>query len=483
MTNASGNDAVSATADALKLQLASALRPRFVHASTTRVTPIFDPVHITGPDASIYDLSGMHAVIGATTNEAHALPVSPFMLSLSEWIDLQVGMANLKRIALTMRNIGGELAAPAAEAERLATQWQDIAFPALRAMAEDIRDYGQRIASEVPRNLPRDQLSALFSTLTTAAGAAQKRADGVYEHVVQLEDGCAQLRAKVDALHKLYLARAENASAQTKLLRKELEELSSAMPGHQEKYHHYVTVASTTVTYGWIPFFGWIAGGAVAGVYGAAAVAEKEIIDRDADRIAKITKNLSTQEHQIAILLRATQGLERMGNSFGRVLPTLQHTKGLWDAIRGDLQFLFERLQVVSDTQEFATLLQTELQIVVDGWRDVANHAADYLTHAQVAAEPDPSPFGNFRTQVQYANKTFDENHVLSIDLLGVAVNGVPVNAPTIEGRRVYWGWQTDATRHDKPETADIQFLDANTFKGVCNFPMEGRIGWIGARI
>lgn len=483
MTNASGNDTVSATLDALKMQLASALRPRFMHSPTTMAAPIFEPMNFSGPNASIPDRCGMDSVIAATTNVAEVLPISPFVLSLSEWIDLQVGMANLNRIALTMRNIGGELAGPAAEAERLAKLWHDIAFPALRAIAGDIRDYGQCIASEVPRAMLRDQISALFSTLTTAAGAAQKRADGVYEHVVQLENGCAQLRANVAALHKLYLSRAENASEETKLLRKELVELSTAMPGHQEKYHYYVTVASTTVTYGWIPFFGWIAGGAVAGVYGAAAVAEKEIIDRDADRIAEITKNLSKQEHQIAILLRATQGLESMGGSFGRVLPTLQHTKGMWDAIRGELEFLFERLTAVAETPEFATLLKTELQMVVDGWRDVANHAADYLKHAEVAAAPDPSPFGNFRTQVQYGNKTLDEDHVLSIDLLGVSVNGVPVTTPTIEGRRVYWGWQTDATRHDKPETADIQFLDANNFKGVCNFPAEGRIGWIGARI
>ncbi|MDM0109668.1 hypothetical protein QTH97_32440 [Variovorax sp. J22R24] len=481
MTNASGNPSMPAQdPDALKRTFASALRPRFIDA--LHVLPARELE--TSNTMTVADACVVAEVLEVTIPErlVDAVPSSPFVLSLSEWIDLQVGMANLDRIALTMRNIGGDLAGPAAEAERLAKMWRETTFPALRAVAADIRDYGQRIADETPRASNRDQLTALFRMLTTAAGAAQKRVDAVYGQVVQIENGCAQLRAQVNLLHRAYLSRAENASAETKLLRTELEDLTKNLPGRQEKYHHYVTVASTTVTYGWIPLFGWIAGGAVAGTYGRAAVVEKEAIDKDVGRIAEITKNLTKQEHQIAILMRATQGLVSMGGSFGRVLPVLQHTKGIWDAINGDLAFLFERLEATGDATEFAAQLKIELQIVADGWRDVANHAADYLKHAEVAAAPDPTPFGNFRTQTRHRNKTFDENHVLTIDLLGVAVNGVPVKSPTFEGPRVYWGWQTDATRQDKPETADIRFT-ANNFEGECNFPMEGRIGWIGARI
>ncbi|MDM0053018.1 hypothetical protein [Variovorax sp. J22R115] len=481
MTNGSGNASMPAKdPDALKMKFASALRPRFIDALHVMPAHVFETSNTMTMGAA--GGVGEIAMMAGPEHAAEVMPSSPFVLSLSEWIDLQVGMANLDRIALTMRNIGGELLGPAEEAERLARMWRETAFPALRAVAGDIRNYGQRIADETPRATNRDQLTALFRTLTAAAGAAQKRVDVVYGHVVQIENGCAQLRGQVNLLHRAYLSRAENASSETKLLRTELEDLTKNLPGRQEKYHHYVTVASTTVTYGWIPFFGWIAGGAVAGTYGRAAVVEKEAIDKDVGRIAEITKNLSKQEHQIAILMRATQGSANMGGSFGRVLPVLQHTKGIWDAINSDLAFLFERLEATGDATEFAAQLKIELQIVADGWRDVANHAADYLKHAEVAAAPDPTPFGNFRTQTRYGNKTFDENHVLTIDLLGVAVNGVPVKSPIFEGRRVHWGWQTDATRQDKPETADIRFT-ADTFEGECNFPMEGRIGWIGARI
>lgn len=451
----------------LTAQFASALSPRFIKRPVLMATA---------------EIAGAGIARAGVAGADESPERSPFVLSLSEWIDLQVGMANLDRIALTMRNIGADLAAPANEAERLAKLWRDTAFPALRSAATDIRDYGHQIAIEIPRSTTRDQLRALFHTLTTAAGAAETRAAAAYAHIVELEGASATLRANVAALRKVYLSRAESATAETKRLRTELDELSKKMPERQAQYHHYVTVAATTVTYAWIPFFGWIAGGAVAGTYGRAAVVEKEGIDRDAGRIAEITQTLTKQEHQIAILTRATNGLESMGGSFARVLPVIQHTQGIWGAIKSDLAALFKLLEDASDTSEFAAMLGLELQVAASGWKDVADKAADYLRHAEVAAAPDPAPFGNFRTQVRYNDKTFDENHVLTIDLLGVAVNGIPVSSPIFETRRLHWGWQTDANRHNKPETADIQFT-ADAFEGRCNFPMEGQIGWIGTRI
>jgi hypothetical protein len=441
-----------------------------------RLARVLQPRFVRRP-AVMMVTAGISAALAEPAEPAE----SPFMLRLSEWIDLQVGMANLDRVALTMRNLGADLAAPAAQAESLAKLWRDTAFPALRAAAADIRDYGQRVATGMPRSMTRDQVEAILRSLGTAAGAAKTRADVVYGHVVDLERGCAALRASVTALRKVYVTRAANTTKETEMLRTELDELTKGLPERQARYHHYVTVAATTVTYAWIPLFGWIAGGAVAGTYGSAAKAEKDAIDKDVSRIAEITRTLGTQERQIAILVRATNGLESMVESFTRVLPVVQHTQGIWAAIDSDLGELSKAVLQASDP-ELASLLELSLEAEVAGWRDVAAKAADYLRHAEVVGKADPAPFGNFRTQVRYGNKTFDEHHVLTIDLLGVAVNGVPVTAPIFEGNRLRWGWQTDANRHDKPETAAIQF-SANAFEGVCNFPMEGQIGWIGTRL
>ena len=453
-------------ANALQSQLASALRPRFA----TRPSPA-----IALPDA--------FASVGTIAAGGVEPPAkSPFVLSCSEWIDLQLGMANLDRIAQTMNNIGSELAEPAAQARELAKVWQGTAFPALRQAAIDIRDYGQQIASPGANAGSPSQLSALFQALTAAAGAAKDRARILVDHVMDIERACAALRASVNAFHQRFASQAANASAETQALREEMDGLVANLGGKQEKYHHYVTVAATTVTYAWIPLFGWIVGGTVAGTYGRAAVLEKEGIDKDVGRIAEITRNLTAQDHQLAILMRAAKGLEGMAGSFGRVLPVLQHTQGIWDAIHSDLGALFERRQGMADAAAFAALLELELQVVVEGWREVAAIADDYLRHAEVLAAQEPTPFGRFRTQTSYGDKIFDENHVLTIDLLGVAVNGIPVKDPSFEGKRLFWGWQTDATRQDKPLLADIVFA-ADSFEGQCTFPAEGRIGWLGKRI
>lgn len=453
-------------ANALQSQLASALRPRFA----------------TWPSPAIA-LPGAFANVGAIAAGGVEPPVkSPFVLSCSEWMDLQLGMANLDRIAQTMNNIGSELAEPAAQARELAKFWQGTAFPALRQAAADIRDYGQRVTNPGANGGSPAQLTALFQALTAAAGAAKDRARTLVDHVMAIESACAALRVSVNAFQQRFASQAANASAETKALREEMEGLVANLGGKQEKYHHYVTVAATSVTYAWIPLFGWIAGGTVAGTYGRAAVLEKEGIDKDVGRIAEITRNLTAQDHRLAIVMRAAKGLEGMAGSFGRVLPVLQHTHGIWDAIHSDLAALFERRQGMADAAAFAALLELELQVVVEGWREVAAIAADYLRHAEVLAAQEPTPFGRFRTQTSYGNRVFDENHVLTIDLLGVAVNGIPVKDPSFEGTRLFWGWQTDATRQDKPLLADIVFA-ADSFEGQCTFPAEGHIRWLGKRI
>src|SRR4051812_15968918 len=82
---------------------ASALQPRFLHVPFPRAT-----VATTTRSAAV-GAAGLHA---ASLTAARAEPErdrAPFALSLSEWIDIQVGMANLDRIAFTMRNIGADL--------------------------------------------------------------------------------------------------------------------------------------------------------------------------------------------------------------------------------------------------------------------------------------------------------------------------------------------------------------------------------------
>src|SRR5688572_2992375 len=101
------------------------MQPRFVSLVKLRPANADQPALLGGPVAP-----GLQADVA-----------NPFVLCLSEWMDLQLGMANLKRIAQTMRNIGQELDTPAAEAEGIARMWQGTLFPNLKSVAGDIRDY------------------------------------------------------------------------------------------------------------------------------------------------------------------------------------------------------------------------------------------------------------------------------------------------------------------------------------------------------
>jgi hypothetical protein len=280
-------------------------------------------------------------------------------------------------------------------------------------------------------------------------------------------------------LHQEFQRRAKNTSEQTRRLQEELRDKTEDVARRQALYNHYVTVAATTATYAWIPFFGWIAGASVAGVYGSKAVEEKNAIDANVRRIAEINRMLDGQERRIGLLQRATLGFESMGKTFGRVLPVVQHAQGVWGAIATDLAWLSREIEQSTDPG-LDVLLPLAFETAVQGWSEVAAKADDYLRHAEIKpAQPDP--FGRYRTQISYTGKTHDENHVLTIDLLGVSVNGVPVKDPIFTGNRLVWQHQIDATRQDKPETADITFTGTG-FSGKCNFPREGLVGWTGTQ-
>ncbi len=59
------------------------------------------------------------------------------------------------------------------------------------------------------------------------------------------------------------------------------------------EYKHDVIVASTTPTYTWVPFYGWIAGPVVAGIFGAKAVEALKQIQTLENQINEKLKNLS----------------------------------------------------------------------------------------------------------------------------------------------------------------------------------------------
>ena len=442
-----------------------ALRPRFVQMPELATEP-----------------RGVVSLL-ATPSDPEALPdSSPFLLSRAEWIDLQLGMANLERIAETLRNLGTALQAPADTAAALAGTWRNQTFPGIQALVGDIRGYGHLVIDLAPPGVRVGMraLRTIVRTLVAAADAAERRAGAVCAQVDQLERGCSELRAGIAELHQRELTRVGRMTAATQALHKELDSLARDLPEHQARYHQAVTVAATTVTYGWIPLFGWIAAATVAGLHGRVAVLEKQWIDDATKRSAEIIRELAQQERQLSILARTLHGLSAMGTCFGRVRPVLQHSQGIWHAICGDLGAL--RSKDAAWAPEVAALVELELRAAQAGWGAVAARAEQFLRHAELQAPADTSPFGRFRTQTRYRDQTFDEHHVLQIDLCGVSVNGVPVMVPLFEGQGLRWTGEPGSSRQDKPWAADIRFA-GTAFEGTCTFPNEGPIGWIGTRL
>ena len=342
----------------------------------------------------------------------------PFLLSASEWFAIQIYVANAITLPVDDASFKTSLGAGAPDSmsdfEPLiacykginahCTTWQNTIFPATVSLASDIHQYGAAKAptfyaailteANVLINDPTNAnaqaaLKAILDNLSETATRYQQQAAAVSQQIQSFAtdsaaDRVALIGVNGDAgLVKYYDDKYGAQSAEVKQMQDDIAAQQVICDAAMDEYHHDVTIAATTPTYAWIPFYGWIAGAVVAGMYGQKAV---EALHRANDAKAQEDNDsaIIARDRRLMEAIRlAEHSMADIAGKLSAALPIIQKIEGVWGAIASDIA----AITTLIDTdirRALPVLMSLGVSEAIESWANVADEADTYRVNAYV---------------------------------------------------------------------------------------------------
>lgn len=367
---------------------------------------------------------GPDAIASASTTGGPA-----FVLSASEWLEIQAYVMTALQLPTTMdafrNSLGSGAASDLTQFQPLidcysavstqCTNWQANTFPNSVKLANNVAYYGTSIVpayygaiqteAEKLETNPNDTAAqqALVTVLTRIAGIAQGYADNAAAVSKQIQDFANQTTDAHTTLYGVdgtgglmakYNSELGPNSDTVKTLQSQIDTQNGILQQANADYNHDVIVAATSATYAWIFPFGTIAAGVVAGVYGKKATDALNLVNDTKNQIAKLEAEEQADANLILTLNMAEKSLTGIQGSLTAAVPLLEKLEGVWGAIANNLTQI-----VTSINSDITTALPliTALDITTDisAWQTVAAEANSYQLNAYVTSSSITTPSNN----------------------------------------------------------------------------------------
>ena len=221
----------------------------------------------------------------------------PFLLSATEWASIQRYVADAQMLPITdatfKTSLGIGAPSDLSDFRELITtyininthcvNWKDNIFPKAVDLASDMFDYGSTkapvyyppiglLADQIEENPDDDKLkaklSAILHALAVDATDYHNKAEDVKKLIIEFNNITFQDKLALKNAKAGLEVKFGNLSVEVQKITNEIKDLTVQLKAANDEYDRDVVIATTTLTYGWIPFYGWIAGGVTAGLYG-----------------------------------------------------------------------------------------------------------------------------------------------------------------------------------------------------------------------
>jgi Bacillus haemolytic enterotoxin (HBL) len=359
-----------------------------------------------------------------------ATETTPFVLKTQDWLTIQLyvlqGMAlpttdTQFRAVMNMtpdRNIDdfAKLITLYGAISAHTTTWQTNTYPATVALANDIVHYATQVPayygalndqfaglSKTPPDPNAVQaFTAIITRLSTEIDAFVTRATDVSAAVTDFVDQTTSDLGGptgVSTYYTYYDTEYGNESTQVTSLKEQLAAETLILDSANAEYKQDVIIASTTVTYAWVPFYGLIAAAVVAGVYGDRAVKALQRATAAQNQINTLNATIAEDANIITQLTTVKTNLTSLGTAGAAALTTLQVIQGGWNAIKSDLvnaQSIVES-SLASDPS-MPILISADVQTAISQWQKLSAEADAYRLYAYVTVTGTPAPFGSTTT-------------------------------------------------------------------------------------
>lgn len=170
-----------------------------------------------------------------------------------------------------------------------------------------------------------------------------------------------------------------------------IDNLKLEIEAVKAEYTQSVIIASTTPIYAWIPFFGYIIGPTVAGIYGDKAVKLNKKIDELVEQLRTKTADVQLRTELKGTLSLVNENLAETSKKCSAALEALARIKTVWT----DLLAALERIPLGLDNiDEKETLrgLEREVNTASEEWRRIGSMANNYVATAYIKLEDTDLP-------------------------------------------------------------------------------------------
>ncbi len=335
---------------------------------------------------------------------------NPFVLSQTEWISIQKYVQDALALPLTqdqlrpILNVDSSvpidmfddmLTAYKALNEHCST-WKNTTFPNIVDLANDIVHYNtkvpvyygglQKVVDQYNAS-PSDELlkeiTAIITNLASDASARATKAQGAADSIKAFADTTRIDQTTISNLYADYQKQYGSSSDEMKTLQDDIRAQKLIIESADAEYRHDVTIASTTPTYAWVPFIGWIAAAVVAGIYGHKAVEALHERDDAQHQLDNDNDTIRRDTNVCFMITNAKEGLQQILSDIQGALPVIQKIQGAWSAISSDLNNLVITIQT-DIAQALPILMGLGIQEAISQWAQLATEADSYRVHAFV---------------------------------------------------------------------------------------------------
>ncbi|CAM4158231.1 alpha-xenorhabdolysin family binary toxin subunit A [Pseudoalteromonas byunsanensis] len=339
-----------------------------------------------------------------------------FLLTADEWIDIQNYVATAFALPTDEPSMRLQLHMPTdlaydakfhalanlyTQVKSNARNWRVDTYPSavnlahkIYSYAGDVDDYYDPLIEAIDGFIQNDDDSSaefaqlLLAELAATAEENQAEAKYVFEKIQQFSANNNQYHAALVGMQDGF--KKDVLSQRLEQVRQRLANAHATLSDVEDEYQHYVTVAATTPTYAWVPFYGWVAAPVVAGIFGSkAAQAMSAMHD-----VEKEIHELEQSERHLVITIKAydasVNSLKSTDTSLQEAQQSVAKIEAHWQFIANDLGQIVQDLDKINSNLETRNALKARLaKIKLDGrngvindWKEVGNKAYKFMANA-----------------------------------------------------------------------------------------------------
>ena len=368
-----------------------------------------DPVH--------YD-----TVIGANSQFID-LGSDEFLLHQQEWYTIQAYVEEALRLPVTETSMINAFAIPAdvpftnfqalleeyQEVNVTADSWNRTIYPGMVDLALKLSNYADThslfiaplldsLVAMKTAALSQDlagaevQRQTAIALLNILKSYAVARQADTAKAETDLLNFAADIAMQSGQLDQLRTTHAEYLLDDGSDLKRRIAEIQARVNQLNAEYDKYVTIASTTVTYAWIPFYGILAAVPVAGVYGDKAEKARKERNQLKDDIKALEQELGYKENIYLSYQESYKSIIGIENKVRAAIPHVNKLKGHWQGINADFDTM---LELISSTEgvnglENAIALvgsitaQISVAQIQTEWQEISAKATKFAQNAYI---------------------------------------------------------------------------------------------------